>query len=85
MRFIFSPLLIALGILIMKYCVAITNGFTGPIDFAEKYLRFFGGTYGFWRLFGLGLVIFGMMWLTGLVAVNQNSQLQIQLLYELIR
>lgn len=85
MRWFFSPILIALGILIMKYTVAITNQFTGPIGFAEQYLRDFGGTYAFWRLFGLGLCIFGLLWITGVINVNTNSELQIQLLNFLIQ
>ncbi len=84
MRWFFSPLLIALGILLMKYTVAITNNFTGPLGFAEKYLRFFGGTFGFWRLLGLGMCIFALLWLTGLITVNPQSELKIQLLYFLI-
>ena len=64
MRFFLAPLLFILGILIMKYTVAITNQ-TGQIDYAEKYLGggFGAGTYTFWRLFGLGLCILSLLWL----------------------
>ena len=37
MRFILSPLVFILGILLMKYNVQVANT-TGKIDFAEKYL-----------------------------------------------
>jgi hypothetical protein len=66
MRFFFSPLVLALGVLIMKYTVQVTN-MTGKIDFAEKYLGtgIGAGTYTFWRLFGLGLCILSVLWLFG--------------------
>ncbi len=68
MRFVFAPLLFALGILIMKYTVQITNN-TGKIDFAEKYLGtgIGAGTYTFWRLFGLLMCILSILWLFGLL------------------
>ena len=74
MRWFFGPLLIVIGILLMKYCVAIGN-YTGQIDFAQKY---FGGTYHFIRFVGLAVSIFGLAWLTGIVKYNPNSEFQIQ-------
>ena len=65
MRFFLSPLVFILGILCMKYSVAITDQFTGKIDLAEKYLGtgIGAGTYTFWKLFGLGLCILSVLWL----------------------
>ena len=66
MRFFLSPFTFALGFLLMKYTVAVTNN-TGKIDLAEK---IFGtgigaGTYTFWRLVGLGICIVSVLWLFG--------------------
>ena len=67
MRFIFAPLLFAFGLFCMKYSVAITDQFSGKIDFAEKYLGtgIGAGTYTWWKLFGLGMCILSVLWLTG--------------------
>ena len=51
----------------MKYSVFITDQFTGRIDMAEK---IFGagmgaGTYTWWKLFGLGMCILSLLWITG--------------------
>ncbi len=64
MRFFLAPIVFALGVLVMKYTVQVTN-MTGKIDFAEKYLGtgIGAGTYTFWRLFGLGLCILSVLWL----------------------
>jgi hypothetical protein len=64
MRFILAPLIFVGGILVMKYSVAITDQFSGKIDFAE---RIFGtgigaGTYTWWKLFGLGMCILSFLW-----------------------
>jgi len=65
MRFIFAPMLLALGILVMKYSVAITDQFSGKIDFAEKYLGtgIGAGTYTWWKLVGFGLCVLSIFWL----------------------
>jgi hypothetical protein len=70
MRFILAPILIAIGLLVMKYTVQVTD-FTGRLDFAEKYLGggLAAGTYTWWRLCGLGLVILSAMWLFGLMGM----------------
>jgi hypothetical protein len=64
MRFFLAPLLFAAGILIMKYSVAITDQFSGKIDFAEKYLGtgIGAGTYTWWRLFGLAMCVLAVLW-----------------------
>ena len=65
MRFIFAPLLFALGVLCMKYSVKITDQFSGKIDLAEKYLGvgIASGTYTWWKLFGLGMCVISVLWL----------------------
>jgi hypothetical protein len=67
MQFIFGPILVALGILIMRYTVQITN-FTGEIDFAERIFSggIGAGTYTWWRLVGLAIAIIGGMWFFGI-------------------
>jgi hypothetical protein len=69
MRFILAPLLFVLGILCMKYSVAITDQFSGKIDLAEKYLGvgIGAGTYTWWKLFGLILCVLSFLWLFNLV------------------
>lgn len=66
MQFILAPLVVVLGILMMRYTVQITN-LTGPVDVAEKYLGggLFAGTYTFYRLVGLGFCIIGALWFFG--------------------
>lgn len=53
----------------MKYTVTITDQFTGQIDWAEKIFSngFTAGTYTWWRLVGLMLVLLGSLWLFGIV------------------
>ena len=65
MRFIFAPLVFALGVLCMKYSVKITDQFSGKIDLAEKYLGagIGSGTYTWWKLFGLGKCVLSVLWL----------------------
>jgi hypothetical protein len=65
MRFILSPLLFIVGVLVMKYSVAITDQFSGKIEFAEKYLGtgIGAGTYTWWKLFGLILCILSVLWI----------------------
>lgn len=69
MRFIFGPLGIVAGILIMKYSVIITDQFSGKIDFAEKYLGtgIGAGTYTWWKLFGLAMCILSVLWIFNLL------------------
>ena len=69
MRFILAPLLFIAGVLIMKYSVQITDGFTGKIDFAEKYFSagFGAGTYTWWKLFGLAMCVLSVLWLFNVI------------------
>jgi len=68
MRFFLSPIVFAIGILLMKYSVQVTN-MTGKIDLAEKYLGtgIGAGTYTWWKLVGLGLCILSALWLFGML------------------
>ncbi len=54
----------------MRYTVQITN-FTGKIDFAERIFSagMGAGTYTWWRLVGLAILILGALWLFGLLFV----------------
>jgi hypothetical protein len=73
MRFIFGPIMIALGVLLMKYTVQITN-FTGALDFAEKYLKggVGAGTYTWWRLVGLFLIAVALAWMFGVLSLSSG-------------
>jgi hypothetical protein len=65
MRYILAPLIIALGIAMMKYSFWITQQ-TGKIDFAEKYLAApLSGTYTWWKLVGLAFAILAVLWVFG--------------------
>ena len=65
MRFILGPLAIVLGFLMMRYTVQLTD-ITGKIGFAEKYLRGgLAGTYTWWRLVGLFIIIVSVFWIFG--------------------
>ena len=67
MRFILGPLLVVLGVLMMKYTFWITEQ-TGKIDFADKYLPApLAGTYTWWRLVGLATIILSLLWMTGML------------------
>ena len=70
MRFLFGIIFIILGILMMRYTVAITE-FTGKVDFAEKYLHGgLAGTYTWWRLVGLFLIVVAALWMSGFLSTN---------------
>jgi len=58
----------------MRYTVQVTN-FTGKIGFAEKYLGggLAAGTYTWWRLVGLGLIIISVAWMVGLVKLAPSA------------
>jgi cellobiose-specific phosphotransferase system component IIC len=67
MRYFLGPIIIVLAVLLMKYTVEITN-FTGKLDWAERYLSTpFAGTYSWWRIVGLLLIIFSLAWMFGLL------------------
>ena len=65
MKYFLGIIMFAIGILMMKYTVQITN-VTGKLDFAEKYLRpGLAGTYTWWRLLGLSFCILSILWMFG--------------------
>ncbi len=65
MRYILGIIIIALGVLLMKYSVKVTE-FTGQIDFAEKYLAApLAGTYTWWKIVGITLIILSLAWMFG--------------------
>ena len=67
MRWIFGPLLIALGILLMKYSFWITQQ-TGKIDFAERYLQSpLAGTYTWWKIVGILFILLALGWMGGFI------------------
>jgi len=74
MRFILGPLLIVLGVLMMKYTFQLTN-YTGKIDFAEKYLGtgVGAGTYTWWRLIGLAFCVLAVLWMLGVVSFGPKE------------
>ena len=65
MRYLFGPLIIVAGILMMKYSFWITQQ-SGKIDFAEKYLAApLSGTYTWWKIVGLLFIIIALAWMGG--------------------
>ncbi len=73
MRFIFGPILIVLAVLMMKYTVQVTR-VTGKIDFAEKYLTTgAAGTFTWWRLVALVIIILSLLWMTGNLELSGNA------------
>jgi len=67
MRFVWGTIWIIIGILLMKYTYNLTQIF-GRFDWAEKYFSGgFGGTYFFYRLFGLAVIIFAGLYMFGLI------------------
>ena len=73
MRIVAGIFFIILGVLMMKYTVAITN-YTGKIDFAEKYLKLgLAGTYTWWRLVALVIIILSILWMTGSLNLTGNA------------
>ncbi len=77
MRYLLSLIMMAVGILTMKYTVKITF-VTGKIGFAEKYFQTMGGTYFWWRLVGLTLLVLGLMWFTGVFSFTTNPEFRLQ-------
>jgi len=64
-RIIVGLIVMAACVALMKYSVQVTN-FTGKIDLAEKYLgNPFAGTYTFYRLFAVFIMILMVLWMFG--------------------
>lgn len=64
MRFILGPIMIIVGVLMMKYTVWITEQ-VGKVEFAEHLPYPLAGTYSWWRLVGLVLIILAFLWMFG--------------------
>ncbi len=65
MRYVLGPLVMILGIAMIKYSFWITQQ-TGKIDFAEKYLASpLSGTYTWWKLVGLAFIVLAALWMGG--------------------
>ena len=65
MRYLLGPLIVVLGIVIIKYSFWITQQ-TGKIDIAEKYLPApMAGTYTWWKIVGLILIAVAFAWMGG--------------------
>lgn len=64
MRFLLGPLAVILGILLIKYSFWMTNQ-SGKIDFVEQYMSSFGGTYLWWKLVGIAIIILALAWMGG--------------------
>jgi hypothetical protein len=73
MRFILGPLIIALGIAMMKYSFWITQQ-TGKFEFAEKYLPApLSGTYSWWKLVGFAFIVLACLWMGGFLDFDQAT------------
>lgn len=69
MRFIWGIIGIIIGVLFLKYTFQLTN-FFGKFDWAEKYFTGgLGGTYFFYKLAGIFLIILSAMYMFGLLDV----------------
>lgn len=68
MRYLLSIGMIVVGFLVMKYTVKITNIF-GKNDFAEDHFSagLGAGSYTWYRLIGLGILILGTLLLVGII------------------
>ncbi len=64
-RILLGILIIAGAIAMMKYSVKLAD-ITGKLELAERYLRYpFAGTYSFYKLFGLFLIVVSLLWMFG--------------------
>ncbi len=67
MRFILGPLIIVIGIALMKYSFWLTQQI-GHIDFADRYLPSpLNGTYTWWKLVGLAAIVIALLWMGGIL------------------
>lgn len=63
MRFIWGIIGIVVGFCLIKYSFQITNIF-GHIDWAEQHIGG-GGTYGLYKLVGVAVIIFALLYMFG--------------------
>jgi hypothetical protein len=65
MKYVWSVIAIVLGILMMKYSIQITDTF-GRVAWAEEHLHGgMAGTYTFYKLVGLAIIIFALLYIFG--------------------
>jgi hypothetical protein len=65
MRFVWGIVWILIGMALMRYNFQIV-GLFGKIDWAEQHLRGgFGGTYFLYKVVGLLIVVFGLLYMFG--------------------
>ena len=66
MRFLISLIIIAIGILVTIKSEKILN-FFGYSDWAETKFRMWGGSRGMYKLFGIILILGGILYMTGMI------------------
>jgi hypothetical protein len=72
MRFIWGPLVVIIGFLIIKYTYQIVQTF-GTINWAEAHLGGgLGGTYTMWKLVGIFVIILGFLYTFGNFGILVN-------------
>ncbi len=65
MRIIYSLFGIIIGFLLIRYSIPLTDTM-GRFDWAERYLKSgLAGTYTMYRLFGLFIIIFSLLYMFG--------------------
>ncbi len=67
LRILGGLVVMAIGFLLIKYSVKVADN-TGRIEFAEKWFKApLAGTYTWWKIVGLGVMILGVLWIFNLV------------------
>ena len=65
MKYFYTVIAIIVGFLFIKYSIALTD-WLGKVDWAEQQLRTgMAGTYTLYRLIGLFIIIFALLYLFG--------------------
>lgn len=65
--------MIVVGVLMMKYTVWITEQ-VGKVDFADQWLPYpLAGTYSWWRLVGLALIVLAFLWMFGFLDFGSSG------------
>ena len=65
MKYFYTLLGIGAGFFFIKYSIQLTD-WLGKLDWAERYLRTgMAGTYTFYRLLGLFLIVFSLLYVFG--------------------
>ena len=65
MKYFYTLIAIGIGFLCIRYSIQLTE-WLGKMDWAERYLGSgLAGTYTMWRLFGLAIIIFSLLYIFG--------------------